>query len=384
MRILAAIVCVALSAQSDLIAASQTDESATAGDQGIYVRAVALVQQLGNEYFATRERATSELIKMGRPGKKALEEGRGHADREIRYRCERILSIVEQLDFQRRLASFAAGRGSGQYDLPGWTRFRSLFGDDSYSRKLFVQMQKAEAELMKAVEDGPEGVGKTVDMRCLELQQSQRVSRQSISLGSIVSLLFAAGDENVHVNLQSESILCSLCYQSELNDAMYDSSKKKFVEKMLGAWIKRGDGWTAYQSLSLAMQYDLKEGLVPAVKALKNPGSQPYVRQNAVLAIAKLGNDSHIKLLESVLDDKSRCATQRVKDVTYQTQIRDVTLAVVLIIRKQDPKEFGFGRIQLDPVNVLVPSTVGFENDEKRNKVIAKWKEFKANEKKAG
>jgi hypothetical protein len=378
---LVALVCVALFAQSDLSAASLKDETATGGDEGIYNRAVALVQQLGAEHFAARERATSELIKMGLPGRKALEQGRGHADREIRYRCKRILSIVEELDFQRRLAGFAAGRNGGEYDLPGWTRYRGLFGDDGDARKLFVEMQKAEAGLMEAIENGPEGVGKVVDVRCLELQQSQRVLRQSISLGSIASLLFAAGDDNVHLNLQSESILSSLCHQSELRNAMLDTSKKKFVEKMLGAWIKRGDGWTAYQSLSLAMQYDLKEGLVPAAKALENPGSQPYVRQNAILAIAKLGDDSHIALLESALDDKSRCATQRIKDVTYQTQIRDVALAAVLIMKKQDPKKFGFDRIQQHSTNVLVTSTVGFENDEKRNKTFAKWKEFKANEK---
>jgi hypothetical protein len=379
---LVALVCVALFAQSDLRAVSPTDRPATIGDEDIHVRAVALVQQLGDEHFAMREQAMSELIKMGLPSRKALEEGRGHADREIRYRCERILSLIEELDFQRRLAGFAVGRTGGEYELPGWTRYRSLFGDDGDARKLFVEMQRAEAELMEAVENGPEGVGKVIDVRCLELQQSQRVSRQSISLGSIASLLFAAGDEEVRLNLQSESILCSLCYQTELQNAMFDTSKKKFVEKMLGAWITRGEGWTAYQSLSLAMQYDLKEGLVPAVKTLGNPGSQPYVRQNAILAIAKLGDDSHIKVLESRLDDKSRCATQRIKDVTYQAQIRDVALAAILIMRMQDPKEFGFDRIQRQAATVLVPSTVGFESDEKRNKAIAKWNAFKAAEKK--
>lgn len=68
--------------------------------------------------------------------------------------------------------------------------------------------------------------------------------------------------------------------------------------------------------------------------------------------------------------------------MTYQTQIRDVALAAVLIMKKQDPKKFGFERIQQHHTSVLVTSTVGFENDEKRNKVIAKWKKFKANEKK--
>jgi len=348
----------------------------------MYARAVALVQDLGDEQFSLRERATSQLIEMGLPAREALEEGRQHADREIRYRCERILAIVEELDFQRRLAAFAAGRTDGEDDLPGWTHFRTAFGDDGEARAFFVEMQKAEPRVLKAVAQGPDGVGKAVDFRCAELQQAQRVSRQQIPLGSIAALLFAVGDEEVNLNFQTGSILCSFCYQTELQNAMTDNAKKKYTRSMLGAWVKRGDGFTAYQSLSLAMRFDLKEGLVPAAKLLENPGNQAYIRQNAILAIAKLGDDSHMKLLESLLEDESKCTAHKVKNVTYETQIRDVALAALLLMKKQDPKKFGFDRIQTNTTNVFSTNTVGFQNDEARKKSLTKWKEFQASEKK--
>ena len=71
----------------------------------------------------------------------------------------------------------------------------------------------------------------------------------------------------------------------------------------------------------------------------------------------------------------------RLKNISYEAQIRDVALAAILIMKKQDPKKFGFDRIQQNTTNAFVTSTVGFENDEKRNKTFAKWKEFKSGEK---
>lgn len=343
----------------------------------------ALVRQLGDERFATRESATARLIQLGRPAKTALEEGRSHADREIRYRSTRILSIIAELDFQRRLAAFAAGRTGGESDLPGWNRYRTAYGDDMEARTLFVEMQKSEPELMLAVDEGVPAVTKTVDFRCIQLQQSQRSGGQTLNLGSIAALLFAVDDEQVALNFQSVAALCSFCYQPTLANAIEDAGKRRILRKMLGAWIKRGDGWTGYQCLSLAMRYDLKEGLAPAIKVLQNAADQPYIRQNAILAVAKLGDESHLPLIEALLEDKSKCATQRMNNVTFETQLRDVALAALLILKKLDPREFGFDRLQLNATSVFVTSTVGFENEDKRNLAFAKWSKSRSGEKKS-
>ncbi len=381
MRVFVVIVCLASWIQLGAHGVSCGGEPNQADAVDMYARAITLVQDLGDEQFSIRERATSQLIEMGLPAKEALDEGRQHADREIRYRCERILAIVEEIDFQRRLAAFAAGRTEGEDELPAWKHFRTLFGDDGEARAFFVDMQKAEPGVLKAVHEGPQGVGTAVDARCLELQQAQQISR-SISIGSIAALLFAAGDTEVHLNFRTASYLCSFCYRTELQNAMNDAAQKKFMRGMLGTWIKRADGVTAQQTLSLAMRFDLKEGLVPAVKILENRGNPAYIRQNAIVAIAKLGDDGHTKLLESLLDDAAKYTTQRVKNVTYETQIRDVALAALVIMKKQDPKKFGFDRLQQHPTNVFSTNTVGFQNDETRGKALAKWKEFKDAEKK--
>ena len=356
-------------------------EPAGGANQDRYAEAAALVRKLGDERFATRELATTQLIEMGLAAKRALEEGRKQADREIRFRCERILSIVEEVDFQRRLAAFAAGRSGEECGLPGWRRYRERFGTDAESRALFAEMEKAEYKVMEAVDLGPDGVGKVVELRCAALQQAQQGSRQ-VSLGSAAALLFAATTPDVNLSLQAQNAVYSFCCQSAVMEAMNDATKSKILRPMLGAWVKRGNGWGAQQSISLALRFDLKEGLVPATKAIQAQGNQPYLRMQGITAIAKLGDGSHAELIEPLLEDTARCGAHRDGSVQYETQVRDVALAAILLMKKQDPKQFGFTRFQPVPQSILNVSSVGFENDDKRNEALAKWRAFKQQEQK--
>jgi hypothetical protein len=216
-------------------------------------------------------------------------------------------------------------------------------------------------------------VASAVETRCHELQQTQRALGQSISLGSLLTLLFAVLDDEVNISMQTSSLLSSFCYQTPLTDALRDPEKEGFVRKILGSWIQRSQGWEAYQTMTLAMRMGFVEGLVPARRALTNAGEQPFVRQMAVLAVAKLGSEDHVELLEGVLSDTARCSAQRVNNVTYETQLRDVALAAILILQKRDPKRFGFERIQRNEQTVFVTGSVGFENEDRRKKVFSKY-----------
>jgi hypothetical protein len=338
-----------------------------------------LVQLLGDEQFSTREQATSRLIEIGLTAKSALERGSQHPDREVRYRCVRILTIIREMDFQRRLDAFAAGRDD-DHGLPGWELYRDTIGGSPEARTLFVEMQKAEPDIMQAIEIGPQEVGKSLTLRCIQIQQLQSMARQAIPLGTIAAMLFVVADGKVDVRQESGAALSSLCYQPEVQNAMNDGSRRPIIRRLLGDWIKRGDSWAAFQNLSLAMRYEMKEGLVPARKVLENAANHPHIRQNAILAIAKLGDRTDIPLLEGLLEDQSRLATQRSGDKTFETQLRDVALAAILLLEDKDPKDFGFDRIQRNDMSVFVIATVGFSDDEQRSQVLKKFRDARAAE----
>ena len=241
-------------------------------------------------------------------------------------------------------------------------------------------MQKAESELMQAVEKGPQGVARVAETRTAQLQQLQRREGETTSLGSVTALLFAAVGDNVKLGLQTSFAVMNLCGQPSFAEAMSDPAKSKILRKMISQWITQSEGAVAQQSMFLAMRYDMKEGLVPATRILRNAGEQPFVRQTALMTVAKLGDASHVGLLEPALEDATRISSHRIDNVQYEIQIRDVALAAILLLKKQDPKQFGFERIQLNDSNVFNFGTVGFENEDKRKQAFAKYQEFKAHE----
>jgi hypothetical protein len=309
-------------------------------------------------------------------------------DREVRYRCRRIINSVQALDRQRRLDAFAAGvRSSDEDQLPGWVRYRQLLGDDRLARELFCEMLRAEWEFLAAIEAGGPLAADALAARCQELQNSQQMFGQTIELGSVAAMVFVASNPEIDVADQTGSYLyAALSSQPSFRTAIQSGTRKPIVRKLLGAWVRRVSGpWSAYHALMLSLQYDLEDGLVPAERIVRGDSAGPLhaqICQNAILVLAKLGDVSHIPLLEQRLTDATPCSTQRIDNaVTFETQVRDVALAAALHLSKQDVKKFGFDRAQLHPQLVFNPGTLGFnqeKDDASRQRAFAAWRAFRA------
>lgn len=350
--------------------------------ESVLGQARALVRQLGDDEFVVRERATDELVKLGLAVLPALEEGRKLDDREIRFRCRRIGALVRENDFQRRLEAFARNQDEGEsYDLPGWSQFEKLLGGDAESRALFVEIQKEESETLKSLGQGPKAVAAALEIRAQQLNQARQLFRSEVPLGSVAAMLFLSANEEVALSAQASSSIYSLCYQNSFRGAMTGGPHQPLVRKLLGAWIRRGTDWAAYQAMSLALMYDLKDGLVPATRSLANKGAQTHIRQYAILTIGKLGGADHVPLLEGLLSDKTQTSQRTLNKVKYTTQIRDVALATLLYMNKQDPKKYGFERIQPNSRMLFSTSSIGFKDDKQRQAAFDKWKKFRASEK---
>lgn len=372
--------CLFLCFASSLLALASSPAAAENDEQeSVLERSRALVAQLGDDEFAVRERATDELVKLGLAALPALEEGRKLADREIRYRCRRIDALVRENDFQRRLEAFARNQDEGEsYDLPGWSRFEKLLGTGAESRALFVEIQKEETEALKSFGQGPKAVAATLEIRAQQLNQARQIFRSEVSLGSVAAMLFMAADEEVALSAQASSSLYTLCYQTSFRTAMTGGPHQPLLRKLLGTWIQRASGWSSYQAMSLALMYEMEDGLVPATRELANMGAQTHIRQYAILTIGKLGGAEHLPLLEGLLNDETQTSQRTLNKVKYTTQIRDVALATLLYMNKQDPKKFGFDRIQPNSRMLFSTSSIGFKDEKQRQAAFDKWKKFRA------
>jgi hypothetical protein len=339
-----------------------------------------LIERLGHEEFAEREQAGQQLVKLGLPAYKLVEGAVGHQDREIRYRAARILAQIREADLNRRLDEFLKGKDAeGEFPIPSWGLFKKRYEDSAAARQMFVEMQKAEPELLDALEHDPKSVGDQLGQKVVQIQQMMQFQQVQLKLGQVAALIFA-GAETTGLNQQTNALIQNYCYQQSFRDAITTGDKRDICRKMLGHWIRQGDETTAYQGMMLAMQYELSEGLTPALKIIEGGNRQPHMAQFAAITVAKFGAAEHRPILEKLLEDKTVVNQMQINNQRIQTQLSDVALASLLHLSKQDPKAFGFDRLQMQPPYLFNVSTLGFENDEKRKAALDKWTAFKEKE----
>jgi len=351
--------------------------------------AATLVQELASKRFATRQAAMSQLIEMGSDVVPELEAALTTGNRELRFRAQRVLNAVEQNAYQLQLEAFMQS-GELAVELAGWSEFKSISGESSTARRLFVLMCRAEPELMRNL-GRPKGViSSIVSKRCKELQQVFRTyKRDSIQLGTVAGLLFVGGLDGVKVDDTSVKTIYSVCNYDAFRNEMYvrnpngtsqyrRTPRSNMLRQLFAVWMKHGQSWDAQMAFNLAMQYDIRESLPRALSLVKAKNTPCHVAQIALVAVIRFGSLENILDLEQRIDDKSFCGVQqRVGQKLHQTQLRDVALAGALLLAGQNPREFGFPRISYTNQRQLNYSTVGFADDDERGAARSKYDEFR-------
>lgn len=343
----------------------------------------ALIAQLGSPEFAERKAASDKLEALGLAAISLLEEATAHPDREVRFRAERILGSIKEIDLQRRLEAFLSGKeDAGEYALPAWGRFKKLFGDDHTSRELFVEMQRADAELLAALE---KNAVTALDELAIRVQQQEQALRQQpgkLSLGQVATMLFVAGADEAPLPTQTAASVLGFAHQQSLRDAVLNDKFEKIPRKLLASVILRSDDWAAYNAMMIAYQHNMKEGLVPAVKILSMQANrQPHMTQYALMTLAKLGDKSHLPMVEKLLDDKTVLQTIQQNKIRYEVQVRDAALAAGVLLTKQELGDY----FSNPPVKAGDPQqaflnirTLAFSSDDERDAAHKKWAEYKA------
>jgi hypothetical protein len=306
------------------------DGAQTSGESEQLASPTALVRQLGDPRFSVRKRAMEQLVELGVEAIAALEEGVQSNDREVSFRSRRALDVVREHDFQRRLRAFAAGQDAQEtYELPGWAMFRNEVGDGLEARRLFVEMQQAEPQLLQALARSPDKAVEALVDRLEEIQQAPRTGQktQSVSLGTVATLLFVSNqDRGESVGLAGQN-LSAFYRQDVFAAAIQSGSQREILRKMLGSWIENARSWDGFHAMLLAMQFDLPQGLAPAKRMLESDAGDPnqaVYRGFALQTIARFGDESHIPILEPLLEDASPYGgTLAISGkAKYQTQIR--------------------------------------------------------------
>ena len=351
----------------------------------------ALIKDLAAPKFVVRQRAMNRLVAIGANAISWLNAAVRDGDRETRFRAGRVLDAVEQNVFQQKLEQFIkAGVGDVNIVLPGWKYFCAKIPETAASRRIFAQISRAEPELCRSIEHGATHAGRQIDRRCGEIQMALRENRKdSIALGTITGLLFASGIEDVKMNRYSVKVIFGLCNQAifsnelrvRLNTGSYTyptNANANIFRELFAGCLMHCESWDAQLAFSLAMSLNIPQSLPRALELVRDKQTPCHVIQTVIIAISMFGDKDDIAVLELRVDDNSFCGvTQKINNVQYQTQLRDVAIAAMLILSKEDPKRYGFPRIQVFPSGQFNYSHVGFADDEARGKTRAQWDIFR-------
>ena len=377
---------------NDFLQAETPEPRAAAGEAQI----AGLIRDLGSERFAAREAASDRLARIGLPALEALEQASRHADREIRFRAEQVLVLVRKNDLERRLAAFMAGSTENNDKLPAWPQFAEEYGDTETSRKVFVGMQRAEPELLSALQRDPrsavELLGRRLAERALTAGRGN-VGPITLSPGEMFAYLFVAAQEDAPVSASSLYLLLQISGRP-LADMQRSSPEFALSKQLLGGVIRRCDGEAMLAAIELSREFRLAEGLTPAFRFLEqhdklNAGSA--VALVAPLAfIGDLGDQTHVAAVEKLLDNRTLIgsASMRVEEngqaVTRrkEMQVRDAALTTLLKLTDQNLVEY-YGQelprtASNSPYQSFPAAIVGFESEEKRAAVFQKWAAYKA------
>jgi hypothetical protein len=344
-------------------------------------KAMEYVKQLGSPSYKVREQAYRELSKMGRLAIRALEAGTQFPETEIRLRCSEMLPEAEAAELQSRIQAFLADKKNEyQHDLSGWTRFRTTLGDTAEVRNLFAAMLKnpKNYRLLLALKEVPEqqltplaGLAGAVALTQTALpswnlllpalnerratlfaQHMEQLPtggyRQTPpSVPDFGLLLFAESmisDRQLPWN-QLQYQLISWMYQPALRDSLVGKGEYgDCYRRLFSTWMETRDSVNSItQVISLAQNLQLGTPILGqlAVRLLNVPAIQPWNKANALTMIARhnaIDQFHHIK--DSLKDDTIVIAAQPI-NAQPEIQVRDVALAMALIMRNQDPKEYG-------------------------------------------
>ncbi|MBA4189243.1 MAG: hypothetical protein C0467_14700 [Planctomycetaceae bacterium] len=381
-----------------------------------------LVQKLGSEQYAEREEAELSLANMGRLARVALLDGANNdANAEVRSRCQGLLPKATTLEMKARLEVFLADAdGKFEHDLAGWNQFRSIvrkewtllghhiWSDrslDKEARMVFAELisTPANRHILFAIGGQQSEIGSLAAARRQDLY-SQKYPRVVVVGGvgrrpnvqrdptqaDIITLLLAetqAGTSFIPPRSAPISILfqASGFYQA----ATAGNDRGKVIQSVASAWFDtRHDPLDMYYAMNLASNMGLPDqGSQLAIRLLQSKAAVASYRGMAATTLVRVGNKSHVPLLEKMMTDNTVVFTAR-KAVAgkpgeveaHDIQLRDIAVVVSLLISGQKPEDYGFVdqyKGNGSPVTNY-NYTRYYVPEGQRDAAMTKWKEWRA------
>jgi hypothetical protein len=351
------------------------------------------VDDLGADAFSVRQSAAEQLLSAGLSARGALQELVDCPEPETRAAARRLVALIDRAEFQQRLSAFAADTdGRLGLTLPGWERFRERVGGDAASRRLFVEMHEREAALLASgFGTDPQSIDDRWQARLNRLVQWQSavaLGSEPPSIGSCAAIIFMGAAGEMELSDRSTLLVDSLVQQPPARDHLQTGEFRDAFRRLVVAWIRdcpNQNEELLKRRLSFASANQFQE-VVPwalTVAAGKDEYAryQPATRATAILLVGQLGKPQHIDALEPLLTDRAVCSMIGPGRPGTNVQVRDVALMVMLHLAGERLSDYGYMDTFLQPQQLLQFPPVEIAGGERRDEAIAKWRAWRARQK---
>jgi hypothetical protein len=263
----------------------------------------------------------------------------------------------------------------GNCDLPGWKQFVAhQYGDVVAGREIFADIVEAEWILFGKVynESDP-----PVSVRALVTDRLYRVNQQPYKdqrLGTQLGLLVIANDFPDEVTHDQLHGLTRHPTVQPLLAGQEKAARSEIVREIVGTWllVASSGGVNQQNYLNTAMRFRLPHGKALASRVLENKSTLPLAKNYAMQTLALFGDASSAPLMETFLDDK----TPMGKTGGRERQLRDIALACLMVVRKQDLAEIGIRRGS--GTQLFDYRSLGYANESDRQAALRYYRSVKA------
>lgn len=347
-----------------------------------------LVRQLASPKYREREKAASQLVRMGRAAKPALQEGKKHADPEVQSRCEQLLPEALALDLAFRVDRFLTDtEGKLEHDLPLLKAYREQVGTDENARKLYAEMLKANGALLEAVEEEPAKLTDRVQQRYMAMYAELfgnpfgagfrgGYRPGAMNAAELCAVLFVSS-QTAYKPVQPDWMLANLYTQPGFTTSLKHEKDGTAHRKLFFNYVEaRADDNLISQCAWMFTQHRIKSGADVMAKVLQNKkASQVYSKAQAMCCVGTLGSKEHVAVLAPFLKDDTQVQPffARGGGQRGEVKVKDVALAMTIHLGGKNPKDYGFSMWNVFRDQLIQYHQLGFATNEERASAFKKW-----------
>lgn len=342
-----------------------------------------LVSQLSAPDFSARQAAANELLKLSPNALPALRAALASATGESEVRLRQIVDQLMLRLFDEQLAAWTDTPAESPAAAPDIERYFQLIQEDDRTRRVLVEVLKAERRLFALRQFAPDDLSAELETRSAEFsRQCHGRDDEPFPIASALGLMLLASDADVRLLRATSTNISDALDDPRFEQLLEEGAFADVITAVTSAWMKR-PGISAERPLIFCMRHELPAGVDIAKRVIESQSRRQDMAWS-LLCLASLNDTNSLPLVESLLETPAQLwppRGQAVQDLlpdreiksTYAVQTRDVALAVAIHLRGRTPGDFGFDADSSE-LTVFALESLGFDTDDERLAAIAEYR----------